>query len=125
MSMPQYIEIVVVGATEEKLSEMVKGASMPNAGIAPKYHLVSLAASNEATYQLFADLDYDRVLYWIALDDESLIHCNRANAENCNRETYGRGFYDQYLPNSVVQVYSNQEFIEETHRIAGAFCATS
>jgi hypothetical protein len=125
MSMPQYIEIAVVGATEKRVLEMTDGASIPESGIAPRYHLVSISSSNGGRCQDFSKLNYERVLYWVALDDESLKLCTEASAQNSSRKGFSRGFYSQYLPSSVIKVHSNQQFIEETHRITEAFCATS
>ena len=125
MGMPQYIEVAVVGATEERVREMTSGASIPNSGIAPKYHLISIAFPSEGICQPFCDLITDRVLYWVALDEESFIASQKASAGNHAKEGFDRGFYDSYLPEVVIQVHSNQQFVDETHKITEAFCATS
>jgi hypothetical protein len=125
MSMPQYIEIAVVGETESRVKEMIRGVSLPTSGIAPKYHLISLALPSEGICQSFSKLNYDRVLYWVALDDKSFITCQKATDENRAKDGFCRGFYDTHLPEVVVQVRSNEQLINETHKIAEAFCATS
>ncbi len=125
MSMPQYIEIAVVGATEETVSAMTAGAVLPNSGIAPRYHLLSLTIPDKGICQCFSDVNTDRVLYWVALDQESLLASQNASQHNSSRDGFSRGFYDSYLPETVVLVDDNQQFIAETRKIMEAFCATS
>ncbi len=43
MSMPQYIEITVVGADQKTVKSIPKGAPVSQSGIAQKYHFVSLS----------------------------------------------------------------------------------
>jgi hypothetical protein len=50
MSMPQYLEVAVVGKEEKLVKTITKGVPISQPGIAPKYHLVSLSP---ATHKRF------------------------------------------------------------------------
>ncbi|ELH0894802.1 hypothetical protein Q9887_001683 [Vibrio fluvialis] len=125
MSMPQYIEIAVVGADQKTVKSVTKGAPVSQPGIAPKYHLVSLSDASSKRITKFSELNYDRVYVWIALDEESKSVCESAIQNNERRTEFDRGFYSHHLPESLIVVGNKNEFLSTTKKIYEAFCATS
>lgn len=125
MSMPQYIEVAVVGADQTTVRSLTKGAPISKPGIAPRYHLVSLSGSSSKKIKAFSDLKYDRVILWVALDKQSEAVCIDAIKTNESRPGFGRGFYDTHLPESLIIVGTKNDFLAVTSKIYEAFCATS
>jgi len=125
MSMPQYIEIAVVGADQKIVKSITKGAPISQPGIAPKYHLVSLSEVTSKRLVNLAELNYERVLLWVSLDEQSKLACENAIKINEKRAGFDRGFYDQHLPESLIVVGTKNEFLATTKKIYEAFCETS
>lgn len=125
MSMPQYIEIAVVGADQKTVKSVTKGAPISQPGIAPKYHLVSLSDASSKRITKFSELSYDRVFVWVALDEESKSICESAIKNNERRSGFDRGFYNHHLPESLITVENKNDFLSTTKKIYEAFCATS
>jgi hypothetical protein len=125
MSMPQYLEVAVVGKEEKLVKTITKGVPISQPGIAPKYHLVSLSPATHKRFTEFESLNFEHVLVWIALDKESASKCKIAINKNKSRKNYERGFYDYHLPDSLLFATSNKEFHLLTTKIYEAFCATS
>lgn len=123
--MPQYIEIAVVGLTEDRIKRITKGAFLRSSGIAPRYHFLSITAPTGNRCKLFSSFNTGQVFYWIALDDESLKACHERIQQNNSRNDFSLGLYDELLPHRVVRVDTHQQFIAEIETITKAFFATS
>ncbi|MCL2914282.1 hypothetical protein L2725_10935 [Shewanella corallii] len=123
--MPQYIEIAVVGADQKTVKSITKDAPVSQPGIAPKYHLVSLSDASSKRITKFSELNYDRVFVWVALDEESKLACEAAIKINDSRSSFERGFYNHHLPESLIMVGNENEFLATAKKIYEAFCATS
>ena len=125
MSMPQYIMIAVVSSTGDRLRAITKGAQTSEPGIAPRYSLVALDGQLCKRMIPLSELEKERVLLWIALDDQAKVICQQLHQINLANEQYSRGFYDTFLPEPVVRIDSSKEFQEKVAEVYKAFCETS
>jgi hypothetical protein len=125
MSMPQYIEIAVVASKSDTIRAITKGAKISEPGIAPRYFLASLDKPSGKRVINLSELESDRILFWIVLDDKAKSECEKLHLKNTKNIKYSRGFYDIHLPDPVIQVSSNSEFNKLIKVVYEAFCATS
>ena len=125
MSMPQYIRVAVVSSNSETLRKITKGSKISEPGIAPRYSLVALSKPDGKRVIGLSDLECERVLLWIALDNKAREKCDELHLKNAKSKKYNRGFYNVHLPEPVIQVKSNSEFKKKVDDIYEAFCETS
>lgn len=125
MSMPQYIEIAVTGSDADELKRMTDDTIVYMTGIAPRYKLVALNGGPIPGGTSLPELDAFRVLFWIALDDDSRAVCEKLDAANKERKDYTRGFYQELLPRRIVQVSGKDEFVKVLEGVLHAFGMSS
>jgi hypothetical protein len=125
MSMPQPLLVAVVASGPERLRGLTKGAAISAPGVAPRYALVSLDLAAGKRVISLPQLESERVILWVALDDGAEARCRQLHQKNERRPSYSRGFYDTHLLEPVLRVSPKQEFERLVSTIYGTFCATS
>jgi len=131
MSMPQHIVVAIVSKDKKLLEDIKKTLALPDSGINPKYYYftprdnISKILDQEKFEHAFIDL-------WITLDGDSYKHAENQNARDQRNEKYNRGFYDQLLPETIVnidQTHATGTLMENlkqvTRKIFDAFCESS
>lgn len=103
MSMPQPIHVVLIGATRARVHSARRHLRMATPGIGAPY-LCALDADGTDKVVAPSELPKACITLWLALDLESLQVAQKLHAEDLRLPRYGRGFYNDRLPEACVLV---------------------
>lgn len=126
--MPQYIRIAIVANNKERLEVIKTILGLPEEGIYPRYYFVTPKDDIDKLVNP-KNYSFGHIHLWISLDAISHKFCQKKHSENLKDVNFNRGFYNQLLPNPVINIEDEKNTVEVlkkyTEEILKAFCETS
>lgn len=131
MSMPQSINIAIVCSDLQKINYIKSNIEFSSDRPAPIYFIVSPddkinSIVNPKNYP------YGFVEQWISLDEKSKRYCVENEEINKKNPNFSRGFYDELLPDSIMEIEEDlpfetvvQKLKVKMKKILVEFCRTS
>ena len=105
--MPQPISVAIVCSSCDLLNRLRKKVKVSEPGMAPRYYLVALDQPGKRIITPDS-IPSAKIDLWLALDQPSLELAKRTHEEDKQKSQYERGFYDELLPECVVQIDASE-----------------
>lgn len=128
MSMPLPIHVALIGSTVEQVVAAKKSFRLSTPGIGAPY-LSALNVEPGGKILTPTDLPKALITIWLCLDPQSLAVSKKLHSQDIRNPQYGRGSYEELLPEPCVLVgdekVSSAVLKEWAEKITEAWLATS
>ena len=118
MSMPQFINVVIITAKYEELNRLRRKIKVSEPGIALNYFLIALDKGGKRIITP-KEIPEATIDLWLTLDEPSFLIAKKQHKKDKANKMYSRGFYDYHFPNAIIKLYvdltekKNIKLIEE------------
>ena len=103
MSMPQPIQVALVGSTVAQVAAAKKHFRLSAPGIGSAY-LSALDATPRGEVVPPSELPKALLTLWLCLDKDALAVAQHLHSQDAQNPRYGRGFYDEHFPQPCVLI---------------------